>query len=122
MAARHSTPDEKSLAELHDELMHLFREAKAIGAVVEVGVPRHACRQAPHFHSSLRKINPESAPDFQWPFLLRRGAVPGPRPTLKCLVGHLVGLTVALGAWSLGAWSRLFLAKLLIEPQAAGFL
>jgi hypothetical protein len=117
--------------------MHLFREARAIGAVVEVGVPRHACLQDPHFHSSLRKINPESldfeavlvsrhawrqAPDFQWPFLLRRGAVPGPRPTLKCLVGHLVGLTVALGAWSLGAWSRLFLAKLPIEPRAAGFL
>jgi hypothetical protein len=136
-AAQAVLVDEKSPAELHDELMHLFREARAIGAVVEVGVPRHACLQDPHFHSSLRKINPESlefetvlvsrhawrqAPDFQWPFLLRRGSVPGPRLTLKGLVGHLVGLTVALGAWSLGAWSRLFLAKLPIEPRAAGFL
>ena len=54
-AAQAVLVDEKSPAELHDELMHLFREAKAIGAVVEVGVPRHACRQAPHFHSPFRQ-------------------------------------------------------------------
>jgi hypothetical protein len=138
--------DEKSPAELQDELMRLFREAKAIGAVVEVDAPRHAWRQARSFHSSFRQSIEldtvlvsrhawrqarhfhssfrqriqfdtflvsrhawRQAPDFRWPFLLRRGAVPGPRPTLKGLVAAMragvVGLTVALGVWRLGAWS-----------------
>ena len=114
--------DEKSPAELQDELMRLFREAKAIGAVIEVGAQRHAWRQARNFHSSFRqRIEFDTslvsrhawrhAPDFRWPFLLRRGAVPGPRSTLKGLEAAMragvVGLTVALGAWSLGAWSGL---------------
>jgi hypothetical protein len=143
--------DEKSPAELQDELMRLFREAKAIGAVVEVGAQRHAWRQARNFHLSFRqRIEFDTflvsrhawrqardfhssfrhliqfdtflvsrhawrhAPDFRWPFLLRRGAVPDPadpRSTLKGLVAAMrawvVGLTVALGAWSLGAWSGL---------------
>jgi hypothetical protein len=54
--------DKKSPAELHEELMHLFREAMASGDVVEVpGIPRHDWQQAPHFHSPFRQrmINPE---------------------------------------------------------------
>jgi len=113
--------DKKSPAELQDELMCLFREAKAIGAVVEVGAPRHAWRKARRFNSSFRqRIEFDTvlvsrhawrqASEFQWPFLFRRGAVPGPRTTLEGLVATMragVGLTVALGAWSLGAWSGL---------------
>ena len=113
--------DEKSPTELQDELMRLFREAKAIGAVVEVGAPRHAWRQASNFHFFFRqRIEFDTvlasrhawrqASEFQWPFLFRRGAVRRPRTTLEGLVATMragVGLTVALGAWSLGAWSGL---------------
>jgi hypothetical protein len=47
--------DKKPPAELHDELMNLFRQAMASGSVVEVGISRHYWRQAPHFHSPFRQ-------------------------------------------------------------------
>jgi hypothetical protein len=89
--------------------------------VVEVGATRHAWRQARNFHSFFRqRIEFDTvlasrhawrqAPDLQWPFLFRLRAVPGPRLTLQGLVATMragLGLTVALGAWSLGAWSGL---------------
>jgi hypothetical protein len=86
--------DKKSPAELHVELMHLFREAMASGAVVEVGIPRHDWQQAPHFHSPFRQrmINPELITvvpcSTSRPRSLRRSPKPktvrAPSPAVAC--------------------------------------
>ena len=86
--------DKKSPAELHVELMHLFREAMASGAVVEVGIPRHDWQQAPHFHSAFRQrmLNPELITvvpcSTSRPRSLRRSPKPktvrAPSPAVAC--------------------------------------